>query len=221
MRIIPVVIVSLSLSLAASAAFAQSLQKQLESESIEQLVADAERLGDPVRGAAAFYLTEMNCAKCHVANSNGRQLGPNLAEKRDVKFDHLINSVLKPSAEIKEGYESAVIQTNDGDVLTGVLIKATDESITIDQIEQPEKPLVISLEDVEDWRKSKVSSMPEQLANQLTDRRQFLDLVRYLKEIADGGPAREEQLKPALLAANVPLPEYETRIDHRLSLIHI
>jgi len=214
MRIVSFTVVVL-LSMAALEASAQSLQKQLESESIEQLVADAQRLGDPVRGAAAFYLPEMNCAKCHVANNAGRQLGPNLAEKRDVKFNHLINSVLKPSAEIKEGYESAVIETNDGDLLTGVLIEATDESITIDQIEQPEKPLVISLEDVEDWRKSNVSSMPEQLANQLTDRRQFLDLVRYLKEIADGGPAREEQLKPALLAVNVPLPEYESRIDHR------
>jgi glucose/arabinose dehydrogenase len=45
-------------------------------------------------------------------------------------------------------------------------------------------------------------------------RRDFLDLVRYLIEIVEKGPARALELRPdpALLAA--PLPEYEKEIDH-------
>ena len=52
-------------------------------------------------------------------------------------------------------------------------------------------------------------------SNNLGSRQQFLDLVRYLMEIAEKGPARARELKPdpALLAV-APLPESERDIDH-------
>ena len=38
--------------------------------------------------------------------------------------------------------------------------------------------------------------MPAGLVNLLADRRQFLDLVRYLIEIAENGPARARRCGP-------------------------
>ena len=215
MRVSCFLLIYLFLQTGTPAVAFQSLQEQLASQAVEKLVADAEKFGDAARGASAFYLPEMNCAKCHEATASGRRLGPDLFEKREVTYQRLIESILHPSKQIKEGYESAIVQMIDGRILTGVLVEANDTSLSLDQIEQPDKPLVIDLDDVDDWKKTKTSSMPSDLANQLTDRQQFLDLVCYLKAVADGGPAVASQLRPALLAINVPLPEYESRVDHR------
>ena len=57
--------------------------------------------------------------------------------------------------------------------------------------------------------------MPLGLVNNLGSRQQFLDLVRYLMEIAEKGPARARELKPDLaLLTQTPLPESERDIDH-------
>ena len=192
----------------------QRLQDQLSAESVTQLASDAEKFGDPVRGALAFYQPTMNCAKCHEQGDRGRRLGPDLTERRTVETGHLITSLLDPSAKIHDDYQTALVELVDGQVLTGVLVEETDDRVVIDQIEQADGPLEISKDEIEQWRRSKTSSMPEQLANQLVDRGQFVDLVSYLRAIADGGPARAASLKPAGSMAQVPLPEYEARIDH-------
>ncbi len=51
--------------------------------------------------------------------------------------------------------------------------------------------------------------------NQLADRREFLDLVRYVLEITEQGPARALALRPPESAFAVPpLPDYERHLDH-------
>jgi hypothetical protein len=57
--------------------------------------------------------------------------------------------------------------------------------------------------------------MPAGQVNQLASRQQFLDLVRYLIELRDGGAVRAKELPPhpSLIAA--VLPEYEQHLDHR------
>ena len=199
---------------AIQASDAQTLSTRLVAEPISQLVNDAKKFGDPQRGAIAFYQSTMNCAKCHEPQgATDRRLGPELSEKRDVKWDHLIESVLQPSAKIKEGFETASVFLDDGRMVTGVLVEETATSLFVDQIEQPEKPLEIAKASIDEWKKTKLSSMPEGLVNQLSDRQQFLDLVSYLSAIAEG-PGRWAELKPANLVALAPLPEYESRVDH-------
>ena len=193
----------------------ESLTFQLMSTPIRQLAEDVSRFGDPARGAMAFYQPVLNCVKCHEAGESGRRLGPDLNEKRVVATTYLIEALLKPSEEIKEGFGTVAVRTLDGNLITGVLAEETDSYLLIDRIEQPEKPLKILKDDIDQWRKTGLSSMPEGLANQLADRQQFFDLVSYLTEIAKGGLERAEELKPAdSLFALPPLPEYEARIDH-------
>ncbi len=51
--------------------------------------------------------------------------------------------------------------------------------------------------------------------NVLSGRQEFLDLARYLMEIAEKGPERARQLRPAAsLFALPPLPVYERDLDH-------
>ena len=192
----------------------QSLSSKLRVEAPDQLATDAQKFGDPRRGAVAFYQPTMNCARCHEAQTNGRQLGPDLAEKRSVNVSHLIESILQPSAKIKEGFETAKILLDDGRQLSGIIVKETATHLVVDQIEQPEKPLMIPRESIDDFAKTKTSTMPEQLASQLADRQQFLDLISYLNEIAINGAGRAAELKPAGLGVLAPLPAYESHIDH-------
>ena len=75
--------------------------------------------------------------------------------------------------------------------------------------------MTIAAADVEGRKVGGPSLMPAGLANGLGSRQEFLDLIRYLREVADGGPARARALRPdpSLLAPR-PLPEYERDIDH-------
>ncbi|MDB4357729.1 hypothetical protein N9Z11_03565, partial [Mariniblastus sp.] len=152
-----------------------SLSKRLQAEPVEQLVNDAVKFGDAQRGAIAFYQPAMNCARCHEASGSGRSLGPQLSEKRTVDTAHLIESVLNPSAKINEGFETMKVLLADGRLVSGILASETDERLFLDQIEQPDKPLEISKADADDWSKTKTSTMPVDLVNQLVDRQQFLD----------------------------------------------
>ena len=188
------------------------LTDQLLKESMEQLVSDAEKFGNPTRGAAAFYQATLNCARCHQENENGRQLGPDLAERREVDWKHLAESVLKPSANIKKEYRTLQVLLDDGRVVSGILRNETDQFLEIDQIQFAES-MKIDKDTVDDQQWSEQSTMPEGLANQLNDRQQFLDLVSYLAAIAEGGPVVEDQLRPEV-ATLAPLPEYENRVDH-------
>lgn len=190
-----------------------TLTDRLTLESVDQLVNDSRKFGDPRRGAMAFYNPTMNCARCHETEASGRRLGPDLSEKREVEFAHLAESVLKPSAKIKEGFETVKILLDDGRQISGILVKESDSLLVVDQIQQPEKPLEIEKDRIDDWSRTKSSTMPDGLANQLADRQQFLDLVSYLEAIASGA-GRAAELKPTGLVGLVPLPEYEARIDH-------
>jgi hypothetical protein len=56
--------------------------------------------------------------------------------------------------------------------------------------------------------------MPKGQVNQMTSRQQFLDLVRYLIEVRDGGPLKAKELEPAPQLYQIRIPEYEKTIDH-------
>ena len=185
------------------------LAQQLLAEPTDVLARDVEKLGDPARGAIAFHQPTMNCAKCH--DSAARKLGPDLSLKQEATTQHLIESVLNPSATIHEGFETVRIAMDDGRLITGILERETEEALIIDSIEQTD-PLTVSKENIEEWARSKTSSMPVDLANQLGNRQQFLDLISYLKAIV-GNPELQTKLKPATTAV-APLPEYESRVDH-------
>ena len=77
------------------------------------------------------------------------------------------------------------------------------------------KSISIPRADIDERRDQGPSLMPEGLVNQLGSRQQFLDLVRYLMEIADRGPARALELRPASSTIGMaPLPGYEAELDH-------
>ncbi|HMP01652.1 MAG TPA: c-type cytochrome [Gemmatales bacterium] len=188
-----------------------TLQARLLQEPLAELAQAARTQGDAGRGAVLFFQPFLNCARCHDADA-GAPLGPDLAQGgKEITAEYLVESVLLPSKVIKKGHESVTVLLASGKIVTGLLVEDRDETLTLADPADG-KRMSIARSDVERQTLGTQSLMPDGLVNLLSDRQQFLDLVKYLIEITEGGPARARELRPALAA--FVLPEYEKEIDH-------
>jgi len=187
-------------------------------EPAEKVAALAAASGDAKRGAMVFFQPSLGCAKCHATSDSGplstANVGPNLT-RLDPKLTDagIVDAVLAPSKSISKGYETSRVLTTSGQVMVGLLVSETDNAV---QLRDPStgKVVEIAADDVESLDHPQLSIMPAELATQLKDRQQFLDLIRYLTELRTGGLARAIELQPTAMPTAEPLPEYEAQIDH-------
>jgi putative heme-binding domain-containing protein len=193
----------------------QELLRKLLAESPAQLAADARRSGDPMRGAVIFFQPELGCAKCHDHGPAGPPLGPDLAKSEpNTIAEYLVESILQPSKKIKDGFASVVVHTSDGRALTGILAQDSPESLVLRDASRNGELISIPKGQIDEHALSRTSVMPEGLAAGLASRQEFLDLVRYLIELAEHGPERARELRPAGVSVVVRTPAYEQNIDH-------
>ena len=195
---------------------AQTLEQQLQDEPYAQLATAASKDGDAKRGAILFFQSHMACWKCHVSDDPTKQLGPELSKLgKDASDVHLVESVLAPSKVIRKGFETVAVVTRDGKAITGLIAEEKRETLTLRDPGQPGKLVTIAKGEIDERTTLPTSLMSVGQVNQLGSRQQFLDLVKYLIEIRDGGPQRALELKPdPALTAAAPLPEYESKLDH-------
>ncbi len=194
----------------------QTLERKLLAEGIPTLAVAAQSQGDPTRGAWAYYRSEANCSKCHEPTGNQRRLGPDLTQQRETTITEIIESILLPSAKIREGYETCLVVMDDGQQFQGIIADSNDQFLSLDRIEEIGKPLQLSIEEIEQRRNLNLSSMPVGLVNAIGDRGTFLDLIRFLEEAAKQGPTRVAQLRPiGATDPGPPVPAYEATLDHR------
>lgn len=188
-----------------------TLTQQLQKESLADLAKAARERGDAGRGALLFFQPFLNCAKCHDGDT-GTSLGPNIAQAgKEATAEYLIESILAPSAVIKKGYETVTVQTVKGRIITGLLVEEMRGTTTLID-PAGGKRITIATADIEKRTVGTQSLMPSGLANLLSDRQQFLDLSKYVIDVAEGGPRRAKELRPVQTA--FVLPEYEKNIDH-------
>jgi putative heme-binding domain-containing protein len=213
--------ISLAIALLAPpTAFAQgpipTLTQQLANEKAEVLAKAARAQGDASRGALVFYRAELSCVRCHAAGEESERLGPDLAMiGKEVSDVHFIESILLPSKVIKKGFETVVITTKAGKTLTGLVAVERANAVILRDSTQDGKLITILKMDIEERNIQGTSLMPEGIVNVLSGRQEFLDLVRYLMEIAEKGPERARELRPAAsLFTAAPLPAYERNLDH-------
>ena len=191
-----------------------NLEKLLLAESPAALVAAAKADGDAKRGAILFYQPHMACLKCHSVSGES-PLGPNLSELGpDVTNLHLVESVLQPSKSIRKGFSTIVVINNNGKSTTGLLVKDSPQEIVLREGRTDGKLIKIARQDIDEVIQNKTSIMPTGQVNQLASRQQFLDLIRYLIDIREGGTLRAKELEPAPALYAIQIPEYEKTIDH-------
>lgn len=199
-----------------AAASAQSLEAELQAIPARQLAAQAKSEGDAARGAVVFFQQQMSCAKCHTLGKGAdKLLGPDLtALGKEVTDETLVEAVLLPSKTIRKGFEAVTVITTDGKTLSALLVEHTEKQLVVRDVARGGEVTTFAADAIEEVRPSAVSIMPAGQVNQLNSRQQFLDLVRYLIEIRDGGAARALELQPPQSLLTFTVPEYESHLDH-------
>lgn len=116
------------------------------------------------------------CAQCHIANEQNEAIAPKLAGSGAKGIDYLVENVINPNAVIGRDYQARIISTSEGQVITGVVEKETDSSITVRTLTSSE---TIAKDDIVNMKVSTNSFMPEGLLNTLNDREK-IELFKYL-----------------------------------------
>ena len=175
---------------------AMTFDQQIKLASLEDLAAQARQRGDARRGALVFFTTTAACVNCHTQDSKQSQLGPDLTVARDVSDEHLIESLIHPSKVIHKKYQTQSILTTDGEVIVALVTKETQDTIIVRSADNLEQSHQISKDDIEAMKPNTQSMMPDGLVAVIGNLRDFLDLTRYLMELADGGANRAKDLMP-------------------------
>ncbi len=118
--------------------------------------------------------------KCHSVGKDGTStIGPNLlAVGAKYQREELIRSVLEPSNRVLSGYEQTIIETDDGEMLSGLVKSETDTEIEL--VDANAKAVKIAKKKVASQRKSNLSMMPNGLEKGLS-LKDFADVVAYLE----------------------------------------
>ena len=131
--------------------------------------------GNPYSGRKLYA---NNCGKCHTLFGQGGQVGPDLTAYQRTDLDRLLVNVVNPSAEIREGFETFVVETKNGRVVNGFLADQDNRVVVLRGVDG--QNLIIPRTEIEAMKKSDRSVMPEETLKDLTDQ-QVRDLFAYLR----------------------------------------
>ncbi len=168
----------------------KQMDKPLSPEEMTAMVAKVKQLGDPARGERVYRRQQLLCTTCHAIAGIGGVIGPDMVSLgASAQVDYLIESILNPTAKIKEGYHMTMVTTKDGQVYAGgVAQDGADELVIRDAGNNLHK---IAKNTIVKKEISPVSLMPPGLTASLRED-EFLDLVRFLSELGREGPFKTQ-----------------------------
>ncbi len=136
-------------------------------------------------GKRAF--TMATCVGCHQLGGSGHELGPNLAKLEGDKHQpaYILRSLLNPSERIDEEFQPYTFHVNSGQVISGIVLEESDESIKVgvgplvtDDL-CGDSAFVLRRDEIDERLKSSTSLMPEGLLDRLT-REEIVDLIAFV-----------------------------------------
>ncbi len=156
----------------------QAVGITLTEEAKSQLLAEVADEGSISRGRAIYRRPQLLCASCHRIDGIGGLIGPDLSSVGAYMTPNsILESILNPSTDIKQGYETVIITKTDGEVLSGTLYRKTETSTLLRQANGD--ILSIPAAEIAKVDASPVSLMPAGLTASL-HRDELRDLVHYL-----------------------------------------
>ena len=137
--------------------------------------------GDAKRGAEIYRMAQLACVACHQIGDEGGVIGPALnGVGAGMPLDQIVESILWPNRQIKEGFQAVAFTTTAGAAITGYVERESDDIVWYRDTATPWiKPL--AKKDIAN-REVIPTLMPPHLTASLTDE-QFLDLVAYLASL--------------------------------------
>ncbi len=135
--------------------------------------------GNPERGARLFET--QSCTACHAVADGQAPKGPHLFEiTKRYKPEELVESIVRPSAKLAQGYETYQFILADGRIVQGFIVSERARSVLLRQSDGRE--VEIAKHDIEERRILTTSSMPEGLVGNLTPE-QLGDILSYLQTL--------------------------------------
>lgn len=131
--------------------------------------------GDVNRGRALF---EKTCASCHRLGEVGNDFGPKLAALSDKSPAKLLTAVLDPNQAVEVKYRGYVAVTDDGRVLTGMIVRESSGSVTLAGADG--RAVELLRKEIDELRDSGKSFMPEGLERDLSPQ-DLADLFAFVR----------------------------------------
>ena len=162
---------------------------------IQQYASAATQLGDPHVGKRLFV---EHCSACHRIDGVGTNVGPDISDSRVKTPEVLLASILDPNAAIDAAFVQYTALTDDGQVVDGLLIGETADTITL--AKKGGTQTTLNRDEIERFQSPGTSLMPEgfeqninveSMANLIA----YLKSWRYLKTEIPGAIERLQQAK--------------------------
>ncbi|MDX1564569.1 MAG: NPCBM/NEW2 domain-containing protein, partial [Phycisphaeraceae bacterium] len=150
---------------------------QVGKMSVEDVIVALDKIkGKPARGPKLFV--QQGCVACHSLKASEPQKGPFLGQIGSIMDrDKIAMSILRPNAEISQGFKTVQIKTKKGQVHIGFVTKRLSDLIELRNIAGQVTKL--DPEEVADEKLLPNSMMPPGLANGMS-LEDFASLVNYL-----------------------------------------
>src|SRR5436309_3794966 len=157
----------------------------LTAAEIQRIGTSVATQGDAARGEKVFSRPELGCVTCHAIGGVGGKVGPDLTSiGASAPVDYLVESLFYPNRKIKEGYHAVVLETEDGQELSGILVRENNEQLVIRDVSNRE--VALAKNSVKN-RTMGGSLMPSGLIDNLGSQER-IDLFRFLSELGKPGP---------------------------------
>jgi quinoprotein glucose dehydrogenase len=142
-----------------------------------------EWVGDPIRGRGLFKEQgRLQCSRCHQVGNEGGRIGPSFDSiGRRLTKSQLFESIAEPSRLIDPKYQTHLVMTNDGEVITGLLESESQKELVI--ITSTGEKRTISIDEISQRKLETQSLMPAGLLEQLTAQ-EMADLLAYLSSLS-------------------------------------
>ncbi|QDU79314.1 hypothetical protein Pla110_10220 [Polystyrenella longa] len=160
--------------------FKGGLLVDLTPEEIQKMENLVKTTGDPANGKALFLEKRTQCINCHQIEGVGFQVGPDLTKIWETHtVGKIMESILDPSREVKEGYATWNVITEDGLVYSGLKVKEDAQALVLR--DSSGKEIRVPTDEIDEKFESKKSLMPEGVISQLSYQ-ELIDLVAFLKD---------------------------------------
>jgi putative heme-binding domain-containing protein len=131
------------------------------------------------KGKAAY--AQAQCILCHRFGNSGGSVGPELAAVSSrLSSRDILESILEPSKVVSDLYQNTIVETTDGDILTGRVLEENDRKLVLMTAPISQTKVEIFKADILSRRSSKVSPMPDGLVNSMTEG-EIWDLIAYIE----------------------------------------
>jgi putative membrane-bound dehydrogenase-like protein len=138
-----------------------------------------DREGDAARGKEVFL---KNCAACHRAGGEGREVGPDLSTVKERSPEELLVAILDPNREINPQFLHYKLLTKAGSVLEGVIAGESATSVTLKRAEG--EGVTVLRSEIETLASTSLSLMPDGLEKGI-DLGQMADLLEFVRRIGE------------------------------------